>query len=380
VPECTDAKAGHSVFTVSYSTLDSREQAMGKVIKRVAERVRSELGYRGATPIFYRDDYQTNRGPGWEEGLVQALCRCAVVVAFYSPTYFSELSDPPICCYCGREIGIFAAREPRRPANVVPVLWDVPSGGVRKMVPAGMTSFTWVLDAEIVTEQVRQQYETRGLRWIWSRQDESKREDLTLAIAQKILSLHTRPSPPGNDQTTLAAAQCAFHPAQHVNTEVSELARRVSEEPADPGTLILVYLSDAPLSQAQQDQLEQHGRSTGYLVLVCHLPAHRSLEEITPLTKQNGPVIICAPPEALAGSLGQGIQGLLADPDWLGGVLLSERPAALDHLPAEGVTVSARPDDLTDALGQAIAGVKRRLMRLGGDNRLGVAGPPLPRL
>jgi hypothetical protein len=381
VPECLDAKAGNSLFTVSYSTRDSREPSMGRVLERVTERVRSELGYQGNTALFYRDDYAASRGPGWEKGLVEALCRCAVVVAFYSPTYFSELPEATLCCYCGREIGIFAGREPARVANVVPILWDVPTGGVRKMVPPGtMADISWTLDGDLVTPRLQQKYQAHGLRWIWSRQNQSMREDLTLAIAQKILGLHKSPAPVGNVGLTLATARCAFHPEQQVKVTVSELARQVSQETPDPGTLILVYLSKAPLPQSQRDQLEQHGRAMGYLVLVCYLSADQPSEELRMLTRHNGPVLICAGPDALAGDVGQDIRTMLADPGWLGGLLLSGNSSTPTAEPAEGVTVAAQPGDLTEALSQAVASVKRRLMRLGGGDGLSVGGPPLPRV
>lgn len=379
VQECADAIAGTSLFVVSYAVPDSSKN-MDKAIKRIAELVRSELGYKGPTKIFYRDDYETSRGPGWEKDLVQALSQCAVTVAFYSPTYFSDSRQTELCCYCGREIGIFVGREPHQVANVVPVLWHVPSGGVRKMLPDTMVDFTWVLDAEYVDVGLRQRYEKDGLRFLWTKQQEPIRENITLAIAKKIVALHKTPSPAGNEQTTLAATQCVFHPEQRVDKSVSEMARQVGGQEADPGTLTLVYLPDAPLSERQRAQLEQHGRKMGYLVLVCHWAADDPLAGTMMLTKQNGPVVICASPTAFTGAMNHDIRALLASAGWLGGVLLSGHELGSPDVPAGRVTVAARPDDLTDALSQVVANVKRRLMRAGGDDRPGLAGPPLPRL
>jgi hypothetical protein len=354
---------------------------MDAVIKRVAERVRADLGYRGTTPIFYRDDYASD-SPGWELGLLRAFGRCAVVVAFYSQTYFARSADADLCCYCGHEIGLFAKRAPEQVANVIPVLWDVPTPGVRRMVPDAMQAYTWVLDARLVTPPLKQKYENYGLRWLWTRQNERIREDMTLAIARKIVALHKQAPPRQSPSVeSLAQAPCVFHPPEEARRTVSDLAGDNTADPIDRGTLVLVYLPHAPVQASARAQLEQQGRRMGYLVHVAEWTARTGVQDMLTLTESRVPMVICASPEALRRRDDGALRQLLSDARWFGALLVVGGSGRGRHTTEDQqFTVAAAENGLADGLGEAVAIVKRRLMRDAGLSGPPYVGPSMPRL
>ncbi|WP_344618402.1 FxsC protein [Dactylosporangium salmoneum] len=119
-------------------------------------------------------------GDDWAAGIIDVACTCGVMVAVYSPTYFTRP-------YCGKEWAVMTARAGGKPGRILPVNW-LPTPG-RPAVASRPQLWGAALGEE---------YAERGLRWIVQRMGknddlERRYQDIVTELAMRIRDIVQAP-------------------------------------------------------------------------------------------------------------------------------------------------------------------------------------------
>ncbi len=110
------------VFFVSYARADAEYPDDRANLKKFVEDLSARVAVKMPTPresVSFMDEPNIQVGEIWSDSLGEALKRCHVGVAFYSPNYF-------VRPWCGKEFQVFLNRS--RPTEggtgIVPVRWE----------------------------------------------------------------------------------------------------------------------------------------------------------------------------------------------------------------------------------------------------------------
>jgi hypothetical protein len=212
------AAEGSRFTAAERETINSIDEFYKKLCREVAAGIQD----RNENEVGFFDQQDLDLSAPWPDRLVEALLSSSVLVALFSPVYFSRRA-------CGREFEVFRRRYSQLTKNnkaicdhrIIPILWERPDY-IHKSIPSCCRADIDKL--QLTPPGAPHSYAGSGLRRLFEQEKRAEWNGMCDLIASRILQLSDdQISLPTLDPVDFNSLPSAFH----TEAEADRLARPI---------------------------------------------------------------------------------------------------------------------------------------------------------
>jgi hypothetical protein len=310
-PKLRERKVTGPVFFFSYARTDRRGADLGRInwqgqsensvdlfYRRLCNHVANLIG-GDAKDVGFFDDRHLERGVPWPDHVMSALRSARVMVALFSPVYFSRPA-------CGREFQIFRLRHKaledklgRAPDyRLLPVLWARPDV-ISDSIPHCCREFVNTL--QLTAPGMPDSYNKYGLmRMLELSRLESDSNEVCHAVADRIYALTRTDALPQLHEVDFDDVDSAFHEAPTMGS-----ARPIQQEKREVRVYYLVPTRSewTDATGVNEDRLHDHREKARLFADAPGATVGSATEEGVGIVKPDLIVVHEQLPNDLAGAL-----------------------------------------------------------------------------